>query len=117
MHDLGLIIYYSDDEGLRNIVVLNPEWLTKAISHVLEDDATRKAGGILDHARLRQIWNDHAVGIVSLSPLLPPVDGEVRYLLPDRGDETRSLVAQLVPLQRPALAWQQDASPRRESGH
>ena len=28
MHDLGLIIYYSDDEGLRGIVVLNPEWLT-----------------------------------------------------------------------------------------
>ena len=25
IYDLGLIIYYSDDEGLRNIVVLNPE--------------------------------------------------------------------------------------------
>ena len=54
MHDLGLIIYYADDEGLRDIVVLNPEWLTKAISYVLEDDATRQAGGILDHARLRR---------------------------------------------------------------
>ena len=53
MHDLGLIIYYADDEGLRDIVVLNPEWLTKAISYVLEDEATRQAGGILDHARLQ----------------------------------------------------------------
>ena len=57
-HDLGLIVYYSDDEGLGDIVVLNPEWLTRAISHILEDKPTRQADGILDHKRLRQIWGD-----------------------------------------------------------
>ena len=40
MHDLGLIIYYDSDEGLKDVVVLNPEWLTKAISYVLDDQAT-----------------------------------------------------------------------------
>ncbi len=43
MHDLGLVIYYADDEGLKDIVVLNPEWLTKAISYVLNDEITSKA--------------------------------------------------------------------------
>ena len=111
MHDLGLIIYYSDDEGLRDIVVLNPEWLTKAISYVLEDEATRQAGGILDHARLRQIWGDRAGYESRYHPyflrLMEKFDISYRI----EGDETRSLVAQLVPLQRPPLPWQLDSAP------
>ena len=37
MHDLGYIVHYSDDEKLRDDVILKPEWLTKAIGFVLED--------------------------------------------------------------------------------
>ena len=111
MHDLGLIIYYSDDEGLGEIVVLNPEWLTKAISYVLEDEATRQAGGILDHGRLRQIWGDRAGYESRFYPyflrLMEKFDISYRI----EGDETRSLVAQLVPLRRPALPWQLDSAP------
>jgi internalin A len=58
MHDLGQIVYYGDDEGLRNFVVLDPEWLTKAISYVLEDEDTRRADGILEHAHLAEIWQN-----------------------------------------------------------
>ena len=111
MHDLGLIVYYSDAEGLRDIVILNPEWLTKAISHVLEDEATRQAGGILDHARLWRIWGDSA-GYQSryhsyFLRLMEKFDISYRI----EGDQTRSLVAQLVPLQRPPLPWQDDSEP------
>ena len=52
MHDLGYIVHYSDDEKLRDDVVLKPEWLTKAIGFVLEDRATQDAEGILPDARL-----------------------------------------------------------------
>ena len=112
MHDLGLIVYYSDDEGLRDIVVLNPEWLTRAISHILEDESTRQADGILDHARLRQIWGDRGGYESRYHPyflrLMEKFDISYRI----EGDETRSLVAQLVPLQAPSLPWQQaDISP------
>ena len=41
MHDLGYIVHYSDDEKLRDDVILIPEWLTKAIGFVLEDRATQ----------------------------------------------------------------------------
>lgn len=39
-----------------NIVVLQPEWLAKAVSFVIDDDETNAAQGILAHARLPAIW-------------------------------------------------------------
>src|SRR6185312_1814506 len=56
LHLDGRLVYHGDDDMLSGFVVLNPEWLTQAISFVLEDAPTGAAGGILDHARLRRIW-------------------------------------------------------------
>ena len=108
MHDLGQIIYYGADEGLQDFVVLNPEWLTKAISFVLRDDGTRQSGGVLDHARLRDIWQDRQDGLGYPAyyhryflRLMEKFD--ISYRL--ENDEQRSLVAQLVPYHRPDLPW------------
>jgi internalin A len=107
LHDLGHIIYYAEDEGLRSIVVLQPEWLTKAIGYVLEDTPTRHAGGVLPHARLTEIWQ-HRQGSQSYPAKQHPYflrlmeKFDVSYRLPD---ENASLVAQLVPFERPTLSW------------
>jgi len=108
LHILGRIIYYGDDEGLRDFVVLNPEWLTKAISYVLEDELTRQADGVLKHSRLKEIWQDRPDGQAYPARhhryflrLMEKFD--VSYRLEE--DEYRSLVAQLVPHYRPRLPW------------
>lgn len=107
MHDLGQIVYYGDDFELRDIAVLNPEWLTRVVSAVLNDVPTRDAGGVLDHARLAGIWRDQpGVGGYPAHQhpfflrLLEKFD--VSYRL---GDGRSSLVAQLVPPARPELPW------------
>jgi len=115
MHDLGLVIYYDEDEGLKDVVVLNPEWLTKAISYVLDDRATSDAGGVLDHARLKDIWQDRDGGYPAryhpyFLRLMEKFD--ISYRLD--GDETHSLVPQMAPHQRPALPW--DAADRPPTG-
>jgi GTPase SAR1 family protein len=104
MHELGQIVYYGDDEGLQDFVVLNPEWLTTAISYVLRDDPTRESGGILDHTRLRLIWHG-STGYPAryhryFLRLMEKFD--ISYRLED---EQRSLIAQLVPYPRPNLPW------------
>jgi internalin A len=108
MHDLGQIVYYGNDEGLRDFVVLDPEWLTKAISYVLEDKLTRQSDGVLDHARLSIIWKNRQHGTTYPARyhryflrLMEKFD--VCYRL--ENDEYRSLVAQLVPYDRPDLPW------------
>jgi hypothetical protein len=109
LHRLGQIVHYSDDLGLCDVVVLQPEWLTKAISYVLADPVTRDQGGVLDHARLREIWLDHGKPGRETYPvhyhrfflrLMERFD--ICYRL---GDQQQSLVGQLVPTARPELPW------------
>jgi internalin A len=108
MHDLGQIVYYGREEGLRDFVVLDPEWLTKAISYVLDDELTRQSNGILDHSRLAEIWQARKQG-PTYSPSYHPYflrlmeKFDVSYRLDDDG--RRSLVTQLVQHDRPDLPW------------
>jgi internalin A len=115
MHDLGYIIHYGDDERLRADVVLQPEWLTKAISFVLEDGSTQEMDGILPDSRLPQVWRDHPFEKEprydpALYPfflrLMEKYDVSYRLL-----DGTASLVAQHVPQVRPLLPWLPEADP------
>lgn len=107
MHDLGHIIYYGEDEGLRDVVILDPEWLTEAISYVFEDEPTRQSNGIVDHAHLAEIWRGrHEVRYPEkyypyFLRLMEKFD--ISYRLED--NEYRSLIAQLVPHRRPELPW------------
>ena len=119
MHDLGYIVYYGDDERLRNDVVLQPEWLTKAIGFVLEDRKTQEMDGILPDDRLREVLFDHPFKNEPKYPMeLYPFflrlmeKYDVSYRL-ESGEA--SLVAQHVPQVRPALPWQpeEDCHPHR----
>ncbi len=112
LHTQGRIIAY-EVEGLRDFVVLKPEWLTKAISYVLEDRVTREQGGYLDHRRLRAIWQDHGDANKEVYPqryfpyfLRLMEEFDVSYRISE-GDA--SLIAQLAPYQRPELPWQPDS--------
>lgn len=59
-HRLGHLIHYEHDPALRDIVVLKPDWLSTAISFVLDDKQTRDGHGLVRFSRLAQLWNDPA---------------------------------------------------------
>lgn len=107
LHDLGRFIHYSDKEGLQDLIVLQPEWLTQAISFVSEDQATADAKGVLDHDRLRNLWNDQNRPAIERYPaklhpyflkLMEQFDISFRY-----DDLKTSLIGQMVPYERPAV--------------
>ncbi|MGE5655985.1 MAG: COR domain-containing protein [Actinomycetota bacterium] len=112
-HTLGYLIHYHYDPTLRDIVILKPDWLAKAISFVLDDETTRRRNGLVEFDHLSQLWS------------YPPFTGEIGYpkeLHPmflrlmerfdlsykvvldpaSREESTTSLIAQLVPDIRPA---------------
>lgn len=109
MHDLGDVLYYHEDDGLRDVIVFQPDWLTRAISYILEDRRTNETRGILEHHRLHEIWRDHGIEgrerfgadtHAFLHRLMEKYD--VLFRLPDLDS---SLVVQLVPHERPKLPW------------
>jgi hypothetical protein len=96
LHKLGHVIYYGEDDGLRDVMVLQPEWLTRAIGRVLEDPLIRANGGIMEHSALAGIWGFTCDGYSAENRpyflrLMEKFD--VSYRIPD---EDASLVGQLA---------------------
>jgi Leucine-rich repeat (LRR) protein len=108
-HRLGHIIHYEHDPILQNIVVLKPDWLSTAISFVLDDERTRADHGLISFERLGQLWNDpkrkerypkelHSVFLGLMERY------DLSYRVPDTQKVqtyATSLIAQLVPDVRP----------------
>lgn len=118
MHDLGYIVYYGDDERLKDDVVLQPEWLTKAIAFVLEDRPTQEREGVLPDTHLEDVWLNHRFkDEPRYAPDLYPFflrlmeKYDVSYRLEDG---MASLVAQHVPQVRPALPWLPEEDPKQD---
>ena len=57
-HILGRLIHYHNDPTLKDIVILKPDWLAKAISFVLDDQETRTNKGLIEFERLRNLWQN-----------------------------------------------------------
>jgi Leucine-rich repeat (LRR) protein len=113
-HELGQLVHYQHDIGLRDVVILKPDWLTKALSFVLDDLHTRHQHGLVTFARLQTLWHDSQRPLEERYPLeVHPIflrlmeRYELSYRIADAGDgsleTSTSLVAQLVPDTAPLL--------------
>ncbi len=107
LHNLGYAIYYWDNNGLKDIIVLNPEWLSKAISFVLDDENILNGNGLVEHRYLSGVWNDSKRDIQydkKFHPifiqLMEEFDISYRVVRENKYCPA-SLVAQLVPVNRP----------------
>ncbi|MEZ2318486.1 MAG: leucine-rich repeat protein [Microcoleus sp.] len=116
-HTLGHIIHYHYDPILRDIVILKPDWLAKAISFVLDDETTRRRNGLVEFEHLSELWiNPPFPGETGYPKELHPIflklmerfDLSYRVVLDPAKPSNTSLIAQLVPDTRPELSnWGQ----------
>ena len=87
-HRLGHLIYYEHDPLLQDVVVLKPDWLSTAISFVLDDRQTRDGHGLVEYARLVSCGAIRPGRKIPLpfqfASTLPAVDGTLRPLLQGR---------------------------------
>ncbi len=111
-HTLGYFIHYDYDEILKDIVILQPDWLAKAISYVLDDETTRLRNGLVEFDHLSHLWSHpHFEGKTGYPKelhhiflrLMERFDLSYKVILDPANPEanTTSLIAQLVPDQRP----------------
>ncbi|MEG3860351.1 COR domain-containing protein [Microcoleus sp. herbarium12] len=111
-HTLGHIIHYHYDSILRDIVILKPNWLAKAIGFVLDDQMTRRRNGLVEFEHLSELWsNPPFPGETGYPKELHPIflklmerfDLSYRVVLDPTKPSNTSLIAQLVPDTRPEL--------------
>lgn len=99
LHELGDILYFREDEELNDIVILDPEWVNRAISRVLESKEVIGKVGIFTRQHMDEIWAD--IGDDSIRQhLLRLME---RFDLSYRTLENReiSLIVELLPLDPP----------------
>lgn len=60
LHELGELLYFHDNEDLKNLVILKPQWVTKYISLVLTSQAVIHKQGILTNQQRDTLWADLA---------------------------------------------------------
>ena len=58
MHDLGDILYFSENEELSDLVILDPAWVNEKISRVLESKEVIKKDGIFTRVHMDKLWGD-----------------------------------------------------------
>jgi internalin A len=116
LHELGEILFFQDEAELNDTVILNSQWVTEAISRVLEsDDADLDKDGIFTREHMNQLWRELTPALREhFLRLMEQFDLSYRIL----EDRDKSLVIERVPYDPPAYEqrWDshQEAAPCRE---
>ena len=101
MATLGVITQFKESAELGDFVVLNPQWLTKGISQVMEDPQLDKDKGEITCERMRSIWDREYQG---LYPTFHSCMKEFE-LCYDMEDEAGCLVPLRFGDARPEMPW------------
>ena len=108
----GRLDYKGTEVDPDQLVVLDPEWLLKAIAYVADDQGVKDSGGVLHWRELKRIWRDHGRA-ESENPVrfeehlwLKLLELMARHDLVYRLSEEEWVVPQSVPEPPPAaLPW------------
>lgn len=55
-HDLGVVLHFQDDIDLKNIVILNHEWITTGVYKILDDKLVIEQKGRFSNEDIKRIW-------------------------------------------------------------
>jgi internalin A len=103
MATLGMLTQFPDCPELSNFIVLQPQWLTKAISEVMEDKQLAGEMGKIALQRMQKVWDNK--GYTGLFAIFHSAMKEFE-LCYDLEERVRSC---LVPLRfgyvEPAIPW------------
>ncbi|MBE2225490.1 MAG: leucine-rich repeat domain-containing protein, partial [Anaerolineae bacterium] len=92
LHDLGIVLNFQDDARVRDTSILNPEWVTEGVYHLLNQEALARQGGVLPISQLPDLLDGERyplerqgfiLQMMEKFELAYPFDGGDRYLIPD----------------------------------
>ncbi len=102
-HDLGVIIHFQRDVDLKDIVILNHEWITKGVYKVLDDKSVIKQKGRFSYDDIERIWSneEHKNKIRELISLMKNTKFDLCFEL----ENGEFLVPRLLPVDEVEHNW------------
>jgi internalin A len=92
LHELGDILYFPDDEELRDTVILKPQWVSEYISKVLTSEDVINTLGIFTRAQMDVVWSD--IPVIMRDRFLRMMEKfDLSYRIPE-DNENKSLVVE-----------------------
>lgn len=117
LHDLGSVLHFSDPDSpfqLEETKILNPEWVTRGVYKILNNNGLMQAEGVLRLGQLGRILRPregyparHRRFIVGMMRKF-----ELCFSFP--GDDGRLLVPELLRKNEPDLGWDESEALRFE---
>lgn len=108
LHLLGEVLYFEDDEELRDTIILRPQWVVDYINKVLDSQEVAAKEGLLTREHQRQLWRDLGVGLGDLF-LRMMERFDLSYRITD--DTTAaSLIVERLPWEAPSYQERWDAA-------
>ena len=103
LHDLGIVLNFTDDERVRDTSVLNPNWVTGGIYALLNSEPLQQKQGILVRNQVRDLLSRDDYPSQQRRFLLDMMTKfELAFGLP--GGQTL-LIPDLISKEQPAFAW------------
>lgn len=100
-HDLGVFLHFQDNDILRNILFINPEWATNAVYKIIDTKEIVLNKGRFNSSQLPQIWQEYPRDKYPfLIELMKKF--ELCFLLPETNNY---LVPELLPGDEPDIEW------------
>ncbi len=103
-HDIGVIIHFQDDIDLKDIVILNHEWITKGVYKVLDDRKVIENNGRFSLDDIKRIWanEEHRLKIRELVSLMKNTKFDLCFEL----ENGEFLVPRLLPVDEVEHNWE-----------
>ncbi|MDM8559965.1 COR domain-containing protein [Candidatus Parabeggiatoa sp. HSG14] len=105
LHELGDLLYFLENEDLKNVVILKPQWVTEHISRVLISQEVINKQGILTDTYRDTLWQNLEFGMREhFLSLMENFDLSYRAL----DDRHTSFIVELLPQDPPdyKTAWE-----------
>ena len=116
LNRLGVIVYFEQDEALKDFIITDPQWAVDALYTVLDKEEVQKRGGRLERGFFRDTllekggYDEEEIG--HLLTLLTRDKFELCY--PLEGAAETYMVPLLLPVVQPAYAWDEGENLRLE---
>jgi GTPase SAR1 family protein/class 3 adenylate cyclase len=63
LHRIGTVIYFGNNEKLKDWIITNPNWIREAFANVIDAETVQENGGKLTPSLQKSIWKNHIEGL------------------------------------------------------